>query len=190
MFIWFSMIWKSSPGWGILPASILDHTWKRNQGHIDIIFGGMWMNPCCSYRHVIQRNLKGSSADKLSLNSWRIKASYFRSGVVLRRFTVEEEEGHHACVDLVVKQPLSPTRSRLAHTRKRVKAKETFRLNHWQNDKAHLARTIMMTRNLMTLRIWAVCRRNPPGGKLSPRMERSGYFCCSIPAYCWNTCNG
>ena len=27
MFIWFSMIWKSSPGWGILPASILDHTW-------------------------------------------------------------------------------------------------------------------------------------------------------------------
>jgi len=56
------------------------------------------------HRHVIQRNLKGSSADKLSLNS------------------VEEEEGHHACVDLVVKQPLSPTRSRLAHTRKRVKA--------------------------------------------------------------------
>ena len=29
-----------------------------------------WMKPCSFYRHVIQCNLKGPRADKLSLNSW------------------------------------------------------------------------------------------------------------------------
>ena len=84
-----------------------------------------WMKPCSFYRHVIQCNLKGSCADKLSLNSWRMKANYFRSLFWEKVITVEEEEGHHAGVNFVVKQPLSPARSRLTHTSKRVKAEST-----------------------------------------------------------------
>ena len=137
MFIWFSMIWKSSPGWGILPASILDQTWKWRQSHIERMYCReiiSWMKLCCFYRHVIQCNLKGSCADKLSLNSWRMKANYFRSLFWEKVITVEEEEGHHAGVNFVVKQPLSPARSRLTHAGKRVKAGD--QLSHWTFDKS------------------------------------------------------
>ena len=74
---------------------------------------------------------------------------------ITKEATIEKEEGHHAGVDLVVKQPLGPAWGSLTHTGKRVKA-ETTKMNRYMClDQVYLAKTIIMTRNLMTLRIWA-----------------------------------
>ena len=148
------------------------------------------MKSCNSYRHVIQCNLKGPGADKLGLNGCAREGYKGRTWKIRKEATIEKEEGHHAGVDLVVKQPLGPAWGGLTHTGKRVKA-GTSKMNRYIIclDHLYLAKTIIMTRNLMTLRIWAAWSLKPPGGKLSPRIERSGYFCCSIPAYCWNTCS-
>jgi len=94
------------------PASSSSSLATRNL-HVHLILNDLEQLPRLRYsaslnlgphRHVIQCNLKGPRADKLSLNS------------------VEEEESHHASVDLVVEEPLSPARGGLAHTGKWVKA--------------------------------------------------------------------
>ena len=79
-----------------------------------------------------------------------------RTWKITKEATIEKEEGHHAGVDFVVKQPLGPAWGGLTHTGKRVKA-GTSKMNRYIIclDHLYLAKTIIMTRNLMTLRIWA-----------------------------------
>jgi len=47
--------------------------------------------------------------------------------------------------------------------------------------------TAMITNIFNMLIACEIWRLYPWGGKLPPSMARLGYFCCSIPAYCWNT---
>jgi len=71
-------------------------------------------------RHVVESDLKRSCTDKLSFHS------------------IEKEEGHHAGVDFIVEEPLSPAWSRLSHASKWVKAGK----NHHNDEKFENTKTL------------------------------------------------
>jgi len=128
--MWLSMIWNSSPGWGILPDSSFD-----------------------------QSGMSFSEISNAPVDINCVSNALHRKKVIMQAYNLFSNIQLHQDG---VGWP-----------------------KFWK--RLMLARTITIMASLSTPTSCANCNLYPPGEKLSPWIASSGYFCCSMPAYCWNT---